>query len=528
MFTDKLPATEPQARGTIRDGASCKLWIAQLQLTDIRAAQQALANELSCLNQFALPAAERLRVMELLRDTSVFVQGEYVKRMFGKPLPLSQPELAAFKSLITLWADMVTGYRHCLEQANPGNPELLQQRPLIGQRCLRFSGAQVIDYLRMRYEFPAELWQQLHGLYAYAEAQGFAGTQVAEPSTAGVSASSCRAVYVESLLACHANPFELTPKQLELAQRWLKEWSASVAVTTSPPQAEEKVPALAVFLKGAAGLQTIQQVTLSDATRYLDLSEISKAVRVKTILLQQGQTPEQLGLGRDCEQPGCGQLLARLHKLWCEGMPARSFERRASVNQAQVCYGLPGIWPTIAGKTFTQPHQKKKALGGPGYGPGGTHNTPRTQVTEDWAVKDESVLGMRMEREAAGERLQINQLISVKLASASWYQVAIVRWIVVSRGGTVQIGLRALPGTPQPVAARLGGPGVQSIEPYVEALLLPDVPSLNLPGSLILPRGWYLPEKIVELFHGETSRNVKLEMLVERGVDYERVSFSPA
>lgn len=525
MFAGKLPVTDTEVRGAIRDSAGCKLWIAQLQLTDIRAAHQTLASEISALNRLTLPPAERLRVMELLQDTVLFVQAEYMKRMFGKPLPLSEPELAAFKSVIALWAELVTGYRHCLEQAK----QLTQQRPLITQRCLRFSGAQAIDYLRMRYEFPVELWQQLHGLYAFAEAEGLAGIPVAESSAAGgASTSSCRAVYVESLLACQANPFELTPKQLELTQRWLKEWSAAVAVTAAPRQGDEKVPVLAVFLKGSTGLQTLPQVTISDATRYLDLSEISKAVRVKKILLQQGQTPEQLGLGRDCEQPGCGQLLAQLHKLWCEGMPARSFERRASVNQARVCYGLSGIWPTLAGKTFTQPYQKKKALGGPGYGPGGTRNTPQVQVTEDWAVKDESVLGMRMERDAAGERLQINQLVGVRLADANWHQAAVVRWVVVTRGGTVQVGLRALPGTPQPVAACPGGTDAPSGEPFVEALLLPEVPSLSLPGSLILPKGWYAPKKPLELIQGETSLTVKLELLVERGVDYERASFSLA
>lgn len=524
MFAGKLPVTDTEVRGAIRDSAGCTQWIAQLQLTDIRAAHQALASEISALNRLTLPPMERLRVMELLRDTAVFVQAEYLKRMCGKPLPLSEPELAAFKSVIALWAELVTGYRHCLEHAN----QLMRQRSLIAQRCLRFSGAQAIDYLRMRYEFPVELWQQLHGLYAFAEAEGLAGIPVAESSAGGgASTSSCRAVYVESLLACQANPFELTPKQLELAQRWLKEWSAAVAITATPRQGDEKVPVLAVVLKGSTGLQTLSQVTLSDATRYLDLSEISKAVRVKKILLQQGQTPEQLGLGRDCEQPGCGQLLAQLHKLWCEGVPARSFERRASVNRARVCYGLSGIWPALAGKAFAQPYQKKKAIGSAGYGSGGARAALQAHAAEEWAVKDESVLGMRLERDAAGERLQINQLVVVRLADANWHQAAVVRWAVVTRGGTLQIGLRALPGTPQPVAARPGGPDVPSGEPFAEALLLPEVPSLNLPGSLILPRGWYAPKKLVDLVQGETSLAVKLDLLVERGVDYERVSFSP-
>ncbi|MFZ5555646.1 MAG: hypothetical protein ACOZDY_02795 [Pseudomonadota bacterium] len=525
MFTGKLPTAQAPATGAFADAAACEQWLAQLQLSDIRAAHRALLRAVTQLNHFAIAPIERLKILERLTETVAHVQSEFAKRLVGRPLPLVDAEAAALKGLIGLWAQMVTGYRHVLGQA-AGNAELAAQRPLLTQRCLRYTGAQIIDFLRMRYEIPGDQWPQLHAVFAYAEGQRFADAPVAEP---GGAASSCRAVYVETLLVCHANPYELTPKQLEITQRWLRSWCGNVAVNMSPKQGDDNVPCLAVYLKGQAGLQSLKQVTISEATRYLDLSDISKIVRVKQVLLQQGQTPEQLGLGRDCEQPGCGQLLAQLHKVWCEGVPVRSFERRQTVSEARVAFGLPATWQFVAGKPFTQPGQKRRPGGAPAWGGAPVAKAAEAPVKDEiWAVKDESVVGMRIEREGGGERLVVNRLTALKLSTATWHLLGVVRWLVVGRTGALQAGLRTLPGVPNPVAVRPTGPGIPLTEPWVEAMFLPEVPSLKLPGSLVLPRGLYQPHRLLELHRDDAARKVKLELLVERGVDYERVSFSAA
>jgi len=66
-------------------------------------------------------------------------------------------------------------------------------------------------------------------------------------------------------------------------------------------------------------------------------------------------------------------------------------------------------------------------------------------------------------------------------------------------------------------------------EKYVPAFLLPAVAALNAPASLIIPRDWFQPDRVVEILHqnGE-KKNVKMGFSVERGIDYERVSFTPA
>jgi len=66
---------------------------------------------------------------------------------------------------------------------------------------------------------------------------------------------------------------------------------------------KEDAPPLAVDLAGTQPLQSIQHARNADSMRYLAMVPLSKLIRVKTILLQQGQSPQQVEIGqRACEQ----------------------------------------------------------------------------------------------------------------------------------------------------------------------------------------------------------------------------------
>jgi cyclic-di-GMP-binding protein len=64
-------------------------------------------------------------------------------------------------------------------------------------------------------------------------------------------------------------------------------------------------------------------------------------------------------------------------------------------------------------------------------------------------------------------------------------------------------------------------------ERFTAALLLPAAAALGSPESLVIPNGWFKPSRVIELIR-ESSSNVVLTALLERGVDYERVTFETA
>ena len=62
---------------------NCKDWLAQLPLTNARQAHSLLLAQIKLLEAATLAAADRLQILEALREQVAFVQGERAKRYSG-------------------------------------------------------------------------------------------------------------------------------------------------------------------------------------------------------------------------------------------------------------------------------------------------------------------------------------------------------------------------------------------------------------------------------------------------------------
>lgn len=533
MLQLQLPALDPKAAPPWPDRAACEFWLSQLQFTNIRAAQEEILGRLDQLNCCAIPETRRLEILEALRETVSFVQGEYRKKIASKPLPLSEDEKNVFAGLMSLWNSMMLGYQRCLLAV--GEAAVAPFKALICQRLLRYAGVQILEHVLACLEIPQELWREPHRVYAYAEAESIATSPVEDFLS---DRSSCKNIYVQVLLAHLANPYELPRSQIQCVSRWLDAWSDLVTVDRSLPPKGDGAPPLAVDLATDYGAQTAANQVWRDSVRYLDLSRISKELRVKMALLQQGQAPQSAGLGDDCPQPGCGQLLAYLHRGWCEGQVPRFLERSDASRRVQVCFGQIPIHYFVSGKAFSQPRKKSKDLSEQqrkeisafGHVVSRTGKVSALQAgftQESWQLVDRSALGMRLLRQGdGGIRVSPNQMIGIDPADGNPFVIGVVRWLVVLRGGELKAGIRTFPGAPQAVAVRPAGLSTKESEKYVQAFLLPQVPALQIPGSLVLPSGWFHPGRVIEMY-SDAEQRLKLTGLVERGADFERVSFEP-
>jgi len=85
--------------------------------------------------------------------------------------------------------------------------------------------------------------------------------------------------------------------------------------------------------------------------------------------------------------------------------------------------------------------------------------------------------------------------------------------------------VKYLPGVPRALAVRGTGVNVTD-EGFVQAIALGAVPALKSPPTLVLPSGWFKPRRIIEASLRTTTR-LRLVEAVERGVDFERVTFEP-
>lgn len=538
MLTLPLDPTDDRANPAFKDATACAQWLGQLQLTNLHQAHGVLRMQLDELNRYPMRGLERLHTLELLRETVSAIQADYARKLVAKRLPLNDDELTILIAIINLWQDMVTGYQRCLQSWMASDAQLAAYGALLCQRCLLYSGLQISEHLRTGYEFDGKLWRQMHELYAFCEEQGWQLDEVNDDLGASRT-TSCNATYIKTLLACHAHRADLPRHQLQLLDHWLTLWSPVVTVERKYIASKGDAPPLVVDLDSLLGLQLPQLVPPSERLRYLIMVPLSKLMRVKNILLQQGQSPQQLELGEGCRSTECAEFLSYLHQCWCEGHDDRMAERHGGTQQAQACYGMESCFSYIANKPFRQPgknsamdtlSRKQIAAFGRVLSETGHHGDLAAMgfALETWRIEDESIRGARMLREDnAGARLGPGQIVAVRPANADAFMAGAVSWVKVTQSGQLHAGVRYLPGLPQAISMKATGVNLTVSDKYVAALLLPAIPALKTPASLVAPRDWYKSGRVVEIVQADQKKQLlRMELSIEKGSDYERISFT--
>jgi len=527
-----LPALGSEQPPAFANARGCRDWLSAQPLANPAQAQALLLRQINLLNRFSLAPTERLKILELLRDPIAFAQTESARKFAGRPLPLAPPEQAGMDANRTLWQAVQTGYLHCLAACLEGNADLRPHAALIAQRALSALRAELLDIYRAPIDPPALLWQALHRVFSAAEKLNALAQPVNDSLQPEHPASSVVAAYAQTLLLHRASPYELSGRQLMQVERWLHRWGGKVAVLTSPP-VEPRVPPLLIDLStdtpeaGAGGSQL----------RWLDLSDLSRSMKRRIVHLQRGESPATLGLGEDCVQPGCENLLKQLYQQWFKGGAARLHPRRSGTGNGicRLVTGLDAIHYYLSGKIFRQPGQgdalsKTQADEIATFGRVATrHEDDFSQMhgfmIEEWSVLDESATGYRLMRPLvqAGGRIGGGQMVAVMPEESRGFLLAVARWSRLTGGSELQAGIQIMPGNPTCVALR--GTGLTAVnEKYRPGFRLPAVPALNYPESVIVPAGWFRTGRIIELYE-ESSRQIRLRQQLDRGSDFERCAF---
>lgn len=536
MLTLPLEPTDESADPFFKNADSCRQWIGQLQLTNLQLAHSLLFTQIKEFNRYAISGIERFNTMEILRETVSYVQDDYARKLIAKPLPLNESELMVFIALIQLWQAMLLGYQRCLQAYISGDKQLAKYGALLCQRCLLYSGLEIFEHLRCGYEFELELWRQLHELYCFAEEKNFQTTEVSDALNPKFPRSSCSNIYVKVLLACYARPAELTRSQLQLLGNWLTQWSGIVTVEHRYPPDKKEVPPLVVDVASTHGLLPVSQITQRNTVRYLTMVPLSRFLREKIALLQQGISPIQANLCDNCTSNDCSEFLNFLHQCWCENYGSRFGERSPVAIHAQLCYKLESIYAHLSGRPFNQP-RFDNTLG----------SAQRKQIEvfgrvlhsenelmemgyplETWQFEDESISGARLVRnDAFGGRLSCKQLVALCPSDADAFILGATVWVNVKQSGQLRIGVRYMPGTAEAVCIKATGVNLTVSAIYHPAFLLSAVSVLNSPASLVVPRELLQPERVIEILHKNGKKeHVKIGYSIERGIDYERVSFA--
>lgn len=531
MGTQQMTVEYSNAASSLQltNSADTKRWIASLPLTNVQLAQQSLSAQVSALAATQLPALERLKILETLKDAAVFLQEESAKRFAGRPLPLNAAEAAAWDSVITLWQDVGRNYQACLQAYRDGDLDIAPHVALVTLRCLRILSCTMLDYCRAYRQVPGAMWRALHELYSYSEQHGYARIRVQDSFARQDPDSSCAESYMQALLIQLANPYSLSVRQMSFIHRWLEKWTALVGLGTQPLPASP-IPSLVVDLGSSSGVTLAGDIEPQSNLRYLDLEQLSKTLRQVINLLKQGQTPVQLGLGSDARQPGCENLLMLLYVQWCRAGTSRNEDRCLAEAPVSVCLGIPAAHFHISGcRAFRQPGEltsrERQDIDTFGYISrlDGAARDTGAEDLESWEILNHSASGFMCMQRSLNDKARVshNQLLAVRRAESNQFNLGLVQWLKIDENNNLSCGVRLFPGIPQAIAVRPSNFNPAGHNRYERAILLPQVAVPNTPATLILPAGWFQNGRFVEV-HSDRKQVAKLLNLLEKGGDFDR------
>jgi hypothetical protein len=532
MLQFDLPQLNSNTAPLFDNALSCKTWIAALPLSNTLEAHRQLHDVLEHLNRVPISCLERLKILEVARETASFLQDEMVKRFAGKPIPLKPVEHSAWADMVELWRVIETNYLRCFVESQNNN-ETSAYLPLITQRCLRYISLQMLAYNLGYTKVPTGLWKRLHDLYRFSEQGEFATAKVKDSLDGGEKVSTCGVTFVRALLLDAATPTELSPKHILLADHLLQLWAPRTLVKSTQPLSTG-LPALACDLAQDAGLQPPPYKQDVQTLRYIDRESLASVMKKSAKGLQKGETVASLGLPELAGVTEYVSVIKQLYAHWCDTtrLPITIFKSPNSAT-AQICFSIPGLHYHMTGKAFRQPDKPSdlsrmeiediKVFG---------HVRKETQTAmvgemafngETWHVRGETMDRIQMLRPLeCHQGLSHGQLVGVRLGPQSRIIIGQIKSLSNDETG-ITVTVQLLPGKPLPVAVREAGQGHLS---YTPAVLMIAATHEAKP-SLLLPAGVHPVGKRMEVF-ADNLYIVRLESLVIRGADFEQVAFIAA
>ena len=535
-----MTATDQQPAFVTAD--ACRQWLLATPLSNAVQASALMLRQINLLNRCKIEAFERLAILELLRKRLLQAQEEGSKRFTGKPLPLVPPEHAAFDSAQALWQALLKGYGLCIEGeiTQAANKEHLA---LVFQRAFATLAAAQIDIYRAGYEPSQEHWLALHKLYASAERSGVVTIAVDDSLRLGKLPSTPLATYIEILLLHLSSPHELSSRYFGWVMRWSRRWSRKARILTTPPALDGETTPLCVDLN--VGVPASYHSPEGGNLRWIDASQLRRSLKKRLALLEQGVSPVELQLGNDCVQPACGKVLRQVYQRWCRGGVNRRHERRTRDAVCTLVGGVNAIYFQLADqRPFRQPgHADDESLrrerdelatfdriaplNVAKAAPVDNAHLEEWAVVEEWQLVDESATGLHAVHvvDGAVDRVNPRQLVAIKPPAAKNFLVGTLQWCMVTSDSRLHVGIFILPGRPEPVSIRPIEPsGVR--EPYKPGFFLPALAAVGAGPSVITAPGTFRAGRVLEII-GNTKQRVRLVHLLDRGIDFDRVSFEP-
>lgn len=536
-----VPQTQKHSRVMEIRPKQARAWLTALPIANSLHTARQIYQALFALNRSELTTQNRLELMELYCGPVASVTTALQVHFSRVALPLTAKKRQLADFLRQLHMEMAYGYKRVVQEywATRYSRLRKEEADMAIERALRYLGEILLHSYHVYMPYPAGVWKEIHALYAYAEVNARQNEPVV---VEGEGKFTIAKRYQQILLMGLCGPYQLPQNECHQVDRFLQLWADKAIIDRNLDIANPAGHFLLDLSADAPPVAFPRDMPLTPAAslRVLNAVHLAGTVHAFVNRLQRGERLRGGEIGTECIGDTCLSMLRRMVRFW--GLTAR---RRYSRTQRQT--GL-AVGVGINAIHFFSSGQKPFSVNLPPP-PAPADDTAETSDPENlntltdqharlaraqgffrvdtWRMRDESAGGMLLTRTGhSGPYVRIGDVLGLEAELGKW-RLGLARWLKTPDEDTVIMGVEMLAPYAEPVTVRLAESPAHVFSSYSPALLLPALPGLKRPATLLVSGGMYQPERNLYLMQGDQEpRLIRPVRLIERTNSFEHVSFA--
>jgi len=482
------------------------------------------------------PISNRIDVLKLLDETGQKRESAALSDFLRSDKLSDFERRQLWQVLVDFWEHVSAAYRVCLQeiaQATKPGEAAHPERALLVARALR-ALANEGKTIQLRYlPVKPRVWQELAQLYDQAEKEHLVAELVKAYATDALH-TNARQEFLRLPMLVAASPESQRLLELELTARVIARLAGGFALHAQPDAGCN----FCFDLAQPAGPVRHKPETPATATiRYFGASQ-ARVISQEMIdrYIANPKEPEKR-FGNDYSIEEKLVVLKRLLLFWGESPPKQRWPRVKIEAKIRVAHGFTSASELVtriefSGMAEMSADQRVKVKQQTGIA---LQAEQSTAVITEWMERDGSTWGVGVDIPRQDEPwAKIGALCTLQAAGHKAWWLAAIRRLQRDPHDHVRAGIEIISKKPLSVYLRGIGEGAERAEnwqtssgsfrfTFLNALVLSESATSGTSPEILLKRDGFIPGIQYEVMMGGDTPHVRLEELLERGEDYDRV-----
>ena len=498
MHWPHLPDARTDADLAFTDAAAAKVWLASLPSEAHSEALSAVLRQVEAIDVAGLPAPRTVALLNVLRTAAVPRLANLEPGFARKPLPMTEGEASDFSLAVRFWMHLGMSYLRPVPHCTPANRSV----PLL-RAASAFRLAQRAHYLAGR-SCPALFDQLLIAALSAAIANDVVYKVMVDPDFPRDGSGTIAGQVAWAFLLRAIDPYHLTAIEFPVAERTFGRWRELAVFRNDRPAAADGVPVIdLVSVTGGSVPEGFP--------RWLDILAVTHKIARRIELLEDGEPPGSLKLGRELSAAAVIRLLTDLD-LHLRTRPDHPGQDGSELN---LVFGPENAYATLTGAVLNAPYNRGPTGRAAGY-------------------QQPAIYGSIMkETNAAGEQWQLNGDLATRAPADGAARILAPCLVAAEIDGTPRLGVARNLRCEADSTLSMRLEWFETVEAGSLKQLAPQgnrlvrVPAFVLteagqPTSLIVPLGAGVRLRVTVEIAGTSIHALVPTAILERGTDFIR------